>query len=336
MVPRTAFRRATVVIFFIALGAFAAPTASASARFHVECPFHHFNGDDPIVYPGVAAPGSEPPARVLREQVDQLVLDLPIASPRRHELRPSRRQGGLLVPRRLQERPAGQADGRRFLLPGEDRAARAPFARFRKVSRSSPETRKRPAPRARRSSAGRASGARAPPEPTMRDCGNADVKFLVHFPSCWDGRHKDSADHKSHMHYSIKKNGRRACPKSHPVPVPELSYSIRLPFHDGRHVHLSSGPFYTMHADFWNAWKQRELRRWWTSASMPGSNARPLRRDGQRPAPHLGALAGGRPGLVVGTGSVGSPSLVEVATHASSAPFTGVGTRSSERRIISR
>jgi hypothetical protein len=45
------------------------------------------------------------------------------------------------------------------------------------------------------------------------------------------------------------------------VAVPELSFSIRLPFHNGRRVHLSSGPFYTMHADFWNAWKQRRLRR---------------------------------------------------------------------------
>jgi hypothetical protein len=26
-------------------------------------------------------------------------------------------------------------------------------------------------------------------------------------------------------------------------------------------VKLSSGPFYTMHADFWNAWNQRSLRR---------------------------------------------------------------------------
>jgi hypothetical protein len=98
-------------------------------------------------------------------------------------------------------------------------------------------------------------------EPRMRDCGQADVKFLVHFPSCWDGVHKDSPDHKSHMAYPVKKGDHKACPAKYPVAVPELSFSIRLPFHNGRRVHLSSGPFYTMHADFWNAWKQRRLRR---------------------------------------------------------------------------
>src|SRR6185436_5702850 len=52
MVARMAFRRPTIVIFLIVLGAIAAPAASATPRFHVECPFHHFNKDDPIVYPG--------------------------------------------------------------------------------------------------------------------------------------------------------------------------------------------------------------------------------------------------------------------------------------------
>ena len=45
------------------------------------------------------------------------------------------------------------------------------------------------------------------------------------------------------------------------MPLPELTYSITLPFHNGRNVRLSSGPFYTMHADFFNAWSQTVLRR---------------------------------------------------------------------------
>ena len=43
-----------------------------------------------------AKPPSGPPTHVPREQIDQLPLDLPIASPGRDELRQSRRQGGLL------------------------------------------------------------------------------------------------------------------------------------------------------------------------------------------------------------------------------------------------
>ena len=50
MVARTALRQPAIIIFLIILGALAVPSAaSASARFHVECPFHHFNGDDPIL-----------------------------------------------------------------------------------------------------------------------------------------------------------------------------------------------------------------------------------------------------------------------------------------------
>jgi hypothetical protein len=96
----------------------------------------------------------------------------------------------------------------------------------------------------------------------MRDCGKSLVKVLIKFPSCWDGVRKDSLDHKAHMRYSIKlSDGRRGCPKSHPVPVPELTYSITLPFHDGNGVTLSSGKPFTMHADFINAWNQTVLRR---------------------------------------------------------------------------
>jgi hypothetical protein len=99
-------------------------------------------------------------------------------------------------------------------------------------------------------------------ESTMRDCGKSLVKVLIKFPSCWDGVRKDSLDHKAHMRYSIKlSDGRRGCPKSHPVPVPELTYSITLPFHDGNGVTLSSGKPFTMHADFINAWNQTVLRR---------------------------------------------------------------------------
>jgi hypothetical protein len=259
MVPRTALRRATVVIFFIALGAFAAPTASASARFHVECPFHHFNHSDPIVFPGVKNPSAGHLHTFLGNKSTNAFSTY-------RKLRHAGTTCGLRADKGAYWFPAVYKNGRRvkptdgdfyYRAKTEPLGAIRPFPKSLKIIAGNKEaTRPQSTKIVGWSCFGSAGTARS----TMRDCGNADVKFLVHFPSCWDGQHKDSADHKSHMHYSIKKNGHQACPKSHPVPVPELSYSIRLPFHDGRHVHLSSGPVYTMHADFWNAWKQRKLR----------------------------------------------------------------------------
>ena len=260
MVPRTAFRRATLAIFLIALAAFAAPTSSATPRFHVECPFHHFNGDDPIVFPGVQAPSEGHLHTFMGNKSTNF----------RSTYRSLRRAGttcGLRADKGAYWFPAVYKNGNRVKPTDGDFYYRA---------RTEPLSAIRPFPKGLKIIAGdkNATGPQSTKvvgwscfrsagteESRMRDCGRADVKFLVHFPSCWDGVHKDSPDHKSHMAYPVNKGDHKACPANHPVPVPELSFSIRLPFHNGRHVHLSSGPFYTMHADFCNAWKQRKLRR---------------------------------------------------------------------------
>ncbi|MEA2550701.1 MAG: hypothetical protein QOE25_470 [Actinomycetota bacterium] len=93
-------------------------------------------------------------------------------------------------------------------------------------------------------------------------CGKGWVTVHVNFPDCWDGKHLDSFDHKSHMAYSIDPvDGRYHCPQSHPVPVPRLTYALEFPVHDGRRITLGSGPAYTMHADFINTWNQKRLKR---------------------------------------------------------------------------
>ncbi|MGV9212846.1 DUF1996 domain-containing protein [Micromonospora sp. RB23] len=85
----------------------------------------------------------------------------------------------------------------------------------------------------------------------------AHVVRQITFPDCWDGRHLDSPDHKAHM-----ANGDHtgACPKSHPVPVPSVSFVISYPLSantDG--ITLASGTSFSMHADFFNAWKDEAL-----------------------------------------------------------------------------
>ena len=77
------------------------------------------------------------------------------------------------------------------------------------------------------------------------------------FPSCWDGRHLDSPDHKSHMAYMWKGK----CPASHPVAVPALATLFSYPIRGGKGLSLSSGGRYSGHADFINAWNPRALRK---------------------------------------------------------------------------
>jgi hypothetical protein len=55
------------------------------------------------------------------------------------------------------------------------------------------------------------------------DCQAGDkVIMMVQFPQCWNGKDLDSTDHKSHMSYPV--NG--ACPSTHPVAIPEISFNI--------------------------------------------------------------------------------------------------------------
>ena len=82
------------------------------------------------------------------------------------------------------------------------------------------------------------------------------LRLLVTFPDCWDGVHLDSVNHKSHVAYSSK----GACPQDHPVPVPQLQFSVEYPVSgstDG--LALASGGLITGHADFMNGWMPDKL-----------------------------------------------------------------------------
>ncbi|HKC21698.1 MAG TPA: DUF1996 domain-containing protein [Gaiellaceae bacterium] len=91
--------------------------------------------------------------------------------------------------------------------------------------------------------------------PTCPNTGAQSLRLHVNFPSCWDGKHVDSADHKSHAAYPV----RGACPASHPIAVPAISLIYRYPITGGAGVTLSSGGQYSAHADFFNAWRQGRL-----------------------------------------------------------------------------
>lgn len=92
---------------------------------------------------------------------------------------------------------------------------------------------------------------------TPPSCGSGGLLVLhVRFPSCWDGRNKDSADHRSHMRYASGSS----CPSSHPVKVPEIFMHVRYaPGASGSGYRLSDGTL-SPHADFWNLWVQSVLQ----------------------------------------------------------------------------
>jgi hypothetical protein len=94
-----------------------------------------------------------------------------------------------------------------------------------------------------------------PTSPSAPNCpSNEELHVRVDFADCWDGVNLDSPDHVSHVAYST--NG--VCPAAFPVPVPELSILVKYP-NPGTKWFMSSGPSYTMHGDFINAWDVAEM-----------------------------------------------------------------------------
>jgi hypothetical protein len=99
------------------------------------------------------------------------------------------------------------------------------------------------------------SGFRASTVPTCMEGRRSGLRLVVNFPNCWNGRSLDSADHKSHMTYSVE----GVCPASHPVEVPAISLVVHYPVSGGANVRLASGGQLSGHADFVNAWNQDVL-----------------------------------------------------------------------------
>lgn len=99
-------------------------------------------------------------------------------------------------------------------------------------------------------------------------CTSGDLTMELFFPQCWDGKNLTAPDHKSHMAYPS--NG---CPASHPIALPEITYTVHFPIPSGRNTsnwRLSSDNYkdgpggYSMHGDWINGWEP-SLPPIWTS-----------------------------------------------------------------------
>ena len=84
----------------------------------------------------------------------------------------------------------------------------------------------------------------------------SQLNIRMQAPSCWDGIHLDTPDHKSHMAYPVL----GICPASHPVAVPMIEFKMAFPVSGNMGgVRLSSGRGYSFHYDFYNVWDQPTL-----------------------------------------------------------------------------
>jgi Domain of unknown function (DUF1996) len=237
-----------------------APPASASARIHIECDFHHRKADDPIVYPrkrGAAHlhlffGNKSTDAFSTWASLRGAGTNCNHAADKAAYWMPAVKRNGSLV----------KAVAGHFYYRGVHQnlsAIKAFPPGLKIIAGNADATRKQSTDVIAWSCQGSSSTGQA----QMRDCGaGGHVKVLIKFPSCWDGKRKDSKNHKAHMHYATRLgDGRRGCPRSHPVPVPELTMAVSFAMRNGDGVTLSSGKFWTMHADFFNAWNQTALKK---------------------------------------------------------------------------
>ena len=97
------------------------------------------------------------------------------------------------------------------------------------------------------------------------------IRAQVFFPSCWDGKNLDSADHKSHMSYPVNVHDYGSCPPSHPVHFVSLFFEVI--FSTDKFSNMWYGnkqPFvwsmgdptgYGLHGDFVNGWDVNVLQK---------------------------------------------------------------------------
>lgn len=90
-------------------------------------------------------------------------------------------------------------------------------------------------------------------------CASGLMVVSLRFPNCWDGVRLDSPDHKSHMAYP---SGGR-CPSTHPVNIPRIESFWRYNVGTGPigTITFSSGAYWTVHQDFFNAWVRADLQK---------------------------------------------------------------------------
>ncbi len=235
-------------------------------QFVLRCLYSHSLPDDPIVVPGTA--GRVASARLLRQSVDRRVLDDGDDACRRDDLPGPERHRRLLGAGRVPERGPDPTDRDADLLPGVSRAPGSrpsrPGSEMVAGNRDATSGESENPHVAGR--AGRRKDVRTPrsPTPTTARRGpsstgsSTGIIAVDRLPELLE-RHRDHAGHR-------RLSGQRALPGPiHPRAAPHLR-ARALRDHEPRPtptarvaLTLSSGPYWTYHADFWNTWQQARL-----------------------------------------------------------------------------
>ncbi|WP_218920414.1 DUF1996 domain-containing protein [Lentzea guizhouensis] len=234
------------------------PGAVRVAEFVAECPFTHRLPDDPIVFPKL--PGVSHMHSFFGNVSTNAHSDVESLGKATSTCNPKKDLSSYWVPTLLVDGQPVEPTGTTFYYLGEG-------------VRDDVTKRIQPLPYGLRIVAGNAK-ATAPDNTTnsrwsclhaghvgaSKDFVNCPAGTMIEsyldFPQCWNGKDLDSADHKSHMAYPVAGD----CPATHPVPVPKLRQVLRYPASgDPARFKLSSGPGFTMHGDFFNAWPEAEM-----------------------------------------------------------------------------
>jgi hypothetical protein len=281
----TPYAAVLVVLCIFVVDTNASPPKLHGNNFYANCRFSHTNMDDPIVYPrepgrshahtffgNVSTAATSTLASLRRARTtckpsaDKAAYWIPTLYVGTREIRPAKAQFyfNLRGYGEMSAFPAGLK-----VVAGDSHATRPQSTNVVYWACASSETlRSAPLVRPPRSCADVPVKARkgffrrcptCPSEPLRpgRTNGKLHLELHVNFPDCWDGKHLDSPDHRSHMAYSRN----YVCPASHPIKVPLIRLNVRYPLTGGEGVQLASGGVLTAHADFFNAWDETFLKR---------------------------------------------------------------------------
>ena len=92
-----------------------------------------------------------------------------------------------------------------------------------------------------------------------RNC--AFLGIAMAMPTCWDAISNDSADHKSHVAYTLNGEVAGECPSTHPKRLPQVQLFIRITNYRGAEVdYVLSDEATTFHVDFMNGWEENKLQ----------------------------------------------------------------------------
>lgn len=244
-----------------------APGASAaSPGWLVRCPLSHTAPEDPIAMPGT--PGgthdhdffgnTSTGAFSTQAGMSAAATTCGTAADSAAYWTPTLVRNGIAV------RPAGSYAGRstRQQIYYRDNAVNAgtpvePFpADLRMIAGNSRATSAAGNPQLGRELYWGCSGNTESGKPTAPvDCPSGIVTLHIGFPSCWNGvlSHRDDT---ANMAYP---SGGR-CPSAFPRLLPRLIERFEYPVGtSSAGLTLSSGPSWTVHADFWNTWQQPAL-----------------------------------------------------------------------------